>query len=177
MTASVLRAAGQAVRLAGEAGVTFGTAESCTGGLLGGAITAIPGASAVYYGGVVSYANEIKTRLLGVPAALLENRGAVSAEVAKAMAEGAKEALGVDFALAVTGLAGPGGATEGHIAPDGLPVPPKPVGLVYLALACPRGAVLVEEHRFTGDREAVREQTVLAALALFCRAVAPEEAL
>ena len=112
------------VRLARASGKTIATAESCTGGLVAGRITNVPGSSAVFRYGWVTYANEAKTAELGVPAELLARHGAVSAEVARAMAEGALRASGADVAVAVTGIAGPdGGSTE------------KPVGLVWFGLA------------------------------------------
>ncbi len=130
------------------------TAESCTGGLIAGALTALHGSSDVVLGGIVAYANAIKTALLGVNAAVIEARGAVSAEVAAAMADGARRALRADVAVAVTGVAGPGGGSA-----------EKPVGLVWFGLATPTG--VISEHRmFAGDRTAVRRTTVLHALAL-----------
>jgi nicotinamide-nucleotide amidase len=113
-------------------GATLATAESCTGGLIAQRLTTIPGVSAHYLGGVVAYANEVKERLLGVPRALLEAHGAVSPQVAEAMAAGARERLGTDLAVSVTGVAGPGGGTA-----------EKPVGLVYLGLATAEGT----QHR------------------------------
>jgi PncC family amidohydrolase len=133
-------------------GHTLATAESCTGGLIAGAITDVAGASSVFAGGVVTYTNGLKERLLGVPHEILLNYGAVSEPVAQAMAIGAQDRLGADYAVAVTGIAGPGGGTE-----------EKPVGLVYIAVARP-GAVVVHRHHFAGDRGAVRRQTVDAAL-------------
>ena len=136
------------------AGRTLATAESCTGGLLGGALTAVSGASNVYKGGIVSYQNEIKHRLLGVSREILEKFGAVSAPVAKAMAQGARKALETDFAVSVTGLAGTGGDEFGN-----------PVGTVFIGFA-DLETVICEEYHFTGDREAVRKQAVDAALEL-----------
>ena len=107
-----------------ERRITVGTAESCTGGLIGHALTAIAGSSAYYLGGVVSYSDDSKVRLLGVPPEAIERHGAVSAQVAVAMAEGARERLGCSYAVAVTGVAGPGGGTVA-----------KPVGLTYVAAA------------------------------------------
>ena len=134
------------------AGKTLATAESCTGGLIGAMVTAVPGSSAVYKGGVVSYCNEIKHRLLGVPEALLERYGAVSAPVAEAMAAGAARALGTDVAVSVTGLAGPGRDEFGN-----------PVGRVYIGYWDADGAAC-REFTFQGDREAVRQQAAEAAL-------------
>ena len=137
-----------------EAGATFATAESCTGGLIGGAVTSEPGISACYPGGVVSYANEVKRDLLGVSRETLESVGAVSPECARQMAEGARRRLGADFAVAITGIAGPDGGT-----------PDKPVGLVYIATAS-ASATHVERNLFQGGREEVRQATVRRALEL-----------
>lgn len=135
-------------------GKTLCTAESCTGGLIGGALTAVSGASNVYKGGIVSYTNEVKHKLLGVDAGLLEREGAVSAPVAQAMAIGARCALDADIAVSVTGLAGPGGDEFGN-----------PVGTVFIGYA--DETVAVSRHfLFEGDRERVRAQAVDAALAL-----------
>jgi nicotinamide-nucleotide amidase len=138
--------------LAREQGLTLATAESCTGGLVAGELTSIAGSSDVVAGGAVTYSNELKQRLLGVPADLLERHGAVSAEVAEAMAEGARERLGAQVAVSVTGVAGPGGGT-----------PEKPVGLVFLHVAGPRGG---SGHRmqWPGDRGVVRRRATVAAL-------------
>lgn len=135
-----------------EAALTLSTAESCTGGGIGHALTAVPGSSAVYLGGVISYTNGVKNRVLGVPADTLEAFGAVSPETARAMAAGAQELLQTDLALSVTGLAGPDGDGSG-----------KPVGLVYLGLAG-QGWTRTREYRFSGDRASVRQQAVQAAL-------------
>ncbi len=138
-----------------ELGKTLAVAESCTGGLLAMRITEVPGASDYFLGGIVSYANSAKERLLGVPEEVLAERGAVSSECARAMALGVKRVFGADYSLAITGIAGPGGAT-----------PEKPVGLVYIALAGPGGEVEVREHRFVGSRQGVRWSASEAALAL-----------
>jgi PncC family amidohydrolase len=135
-------------------GLRVAVAESCTGGLLGHAITMVPGASTYFVGGVIAYADEVKEALLGVPASLVEAHGAVSAQVARAMAEGARSRLGADVAVAVTGIAGPGGGTAA-----------KPVGLTYVAVAGPGGAE-VRRHQWTGDRDANKRASVLAALEL-----------
>ena len=137
------------------------TAESCTGGLIIGCLTEIPGSSAVVELGYVTYDNRAKQEVLGVPAALREQVGAVSEEVARAMAVGARERAHVDLAIAVTGIAGPGGATPG-----------KPVGLVHMAVAVRDRPTLHAVEIFPGDRSAVRLATVDAALALALRAVA-----
>lgn len=143
-------------------GLSLATAESCTGGLVGGALTAVPGSSDTYRGGIISYTNEVKHRLLGVPEELLSQYGAVSAQVAEAMALGAASALGADVAVSTTGLAGPGGDEFGN-----------PVGTVYLACAL-RGSVRSVSCRFSGDREQVRREAVETALALLLRTVIGE---
>jgi PncC family amidohydrolase len=135
-------------------GNTLCTAESCTGGGIGAALTAIPGSSAVYKGGIISYTNEVKHNLLGVEEALLETWGAVSAPVAEAMAVGARKAIGAHIAVSVTGLAGPGGDDFGN-----------PVGRVYIGYADEK-RVLHREFTFSGNREAVREQAAKEALKL-----------
>ena len=134
-------------------GLTVGTAESCTGGLIGGALTAVPGSSAAYAGGVVSYSNALKTELLGVPEPLLASHGAVSEEVARAMANGALERLGVDVAVSVTGIAGPGGGSEG-----------KPVGTVWIAVAEIETTLAWMMNYGDVGRDDVRELTVRDAL-------------
>jgi len=135
-------------------GLTLATAESCTGGLVAARLTSVPGSSDVVLGGVVAYANEVKERELGVPAALLLEHGAVSAEVAEAMARGARERLGADVAVSVTGVAGPDGGT-----------PEKPVGLVYVHAEGPDGG-LGRELSFPGDRASIRARSVVIALHL-----------
>jgi nicotinamide-nucleotide amidase len=140
-------------------GWTLATAESCTGGLVAARLTSVPGSSAVVRGGVVAYANEVKERELGVSSSLLETHGAVSAEVAEAMAHGARERLGVDVAVSVTGIAGPDGGT-----------PEKPVGLVYLHAETPEGAG-GREFSFPGDRASIRARSVVGALHLVRRLV------
>jgi nicotinamide-nucleotide amidase len=138
-------------------GLTLAAAESCTGGLVAARLTAVPGASAVFQGGVVSYSNEVKESALGVPHAVLERHGAVSAEAAKAMAAGVRERLGADVGVSVTGVAGPDGGTE-----------EKPVGLVFVHAVGPDG----EEARrseLPGDREMIRGRATAAALHLVRR--------
>ncbi len=137
------------------AGKTLVTAESITGGGIGAALTAVPGSSSVYKGGIISYCNEVKHKLLGVDAQLLEELGPVSGPVANAMAEGACRVLAADVSLSVTGLAGPGGDEYGNDA-----------GTVFIG--CHIGSeTWVRECHFSGDREAVRQQTLEAALNLF----------
>lgn len=134
-------------------GEVFCTAESCTGGQISKTVTDLAGVSAVFFGGVVSYANEIKEKLLGVRHKTLEKYGAVSEQTAAEMATGAVRALGADFSVAVTGIAGPDGDSE-----------EKPVGLVYIACADKNGNVKVTKNLFSGDRKAVRDQTTKTAL-------------
>ena len=144
-----------------RAGLKIATAESCTGGLIAATLTEIAGSSDVVERGLITYSNEAKTELLGVPAALISKVGAVSAEVAEAMAAGALEVSAAEVAVSATGIAGPGGATAG-----------KPVGLVYLGV-CRCGAVAAHErHVFPGDRAAVRHAAVAAALDLLAGQVA-----
>lgn len=128
-------------------------AESCTGGLIAATCTSLPGASLWFERGVVSYSNAAKTEMLGVPAALIEAHGAVSEEVALAMAEGLLARAPVDYAVAVTGIAGPDGGSAA-----------KPVGTVWLALATRQGAPRAWRELFAGDRAAVRMATVRSAL-------------
>jgi PncC family amidohydrolase len=135
-------------------GKTLVTAESLTGGGIGAALTAVPGSSVVYKGGIISYTNWVKQNLLGVDATLLETIGAVSAPVAQAMAVGARKALQADISVSVTGLAGPGGDEYGN-----------PVGRVYIGYADEKISTAAE-FTFSGDRDAVRRQAVEEALRL-----------
>jgi len=148
--------------LARERGLTLATAESCTGGMIGTWLTDVPGSSAVFRGAVVSYSDDAKRSLLGVPADVLEEYGAVSAETAAAMASGARQALGADLAASVTGIAGPGGAVEG-----------KPVGLVYTHVSSPGGEIAARSE-FTGGRAAVRTRAAVAALHMLRRHLATD---
>jgi nicotinamide-nucleotide amidase len=141
-----------------RAGWTLAVAESCTGGLLGGEITAIPGGSRYFLGGAITYSNEEKTRALGVPQALIAEHGAVSEAVARAMAEGCVQQLRAKAALAVTGVAGPDGGT-----------PEKPVGTVWIALASPLGTQAELQRIPRRDRDSVRRASVTAALDLLRR--------
>lgn len=138
-------------------GKRLATAESLTGGGIGSAITAVPGASAVYAGGIISYTNHVKHKLLGVSEELLTRFGAVSAPVAEAMAQGARRALDADIAVSVTGLAGPDGDEFGHS-----------VGTVFIGYADAQ-TVCCQEHHFSGDRQQIRQQTIDAGLELILR--------
>jgi PncC family amidohydrolase len=144
--------------LAGR-GWRLATAESCTGGLVGHAITAIPHSSDHYLGGVISYANEVKAELLGVPSKLLESVGAVSAEVAEAMADGALARFpAAHLAASVTGIAGPDGGSDD-----------KPVGLTFVAVALRDGPAVVERHVWPHDRDGNKRASALAAIELASR--------
>jgi len=136
-------------------GWMLATAESCTGGMIAAALTDIAGSSDVVERGFVTYSNEAKTDLLGVPAALIAQYGAVSEPVARAMAGGVIARAPVELAVSVTGVAGPGGGSA-----------EKPVGLVHFGAARKDGRVVTEHRRFTGDRDAVREQATRRALEL-----------
>lgn len=144
-------AVGRALR---ARGLMIGTAESCTGGLLAGALTAIPGSSEYVKGGVVAYSNEVKRLLLGVQEETLESHGAVSEPTAREMAEGVCTRLSVDVGVGITGVAGPGGGS-----------PDKPVGLVYIGVATP-GSTRVRRDVWPGTRAEIRAASVLAALEL-----------
>jgi nicotinamide-nucleotide amidase len=137
------------------------TAESCTGGLISACLTAIPGSSAVFDCGFVTYSDAAKMALLGVPEDLLVRYGAVAEAVARAMAEGAMRAAGADVAVAVTGIAGPDGGTAD-----------KPVGLVHFAAALAGGDTWHGRHVFAGDRQMVRAAAVITALELLARRIA-----
>jgi nicotinamide-nucleotide amidase len=141
-------------------GLRLATAESCTGGLIIACLTEVPGSSNVVERGYVVYDSRAKEELLGIPVELLEQFGAVSQEVATAMAEGARARADVSLAIAVTGIAGPGGGTA-----------VKPVGLVHIAVASTTGPSLHERHVFEGDRGTVRRASVDAALALALRSL------
>lgn len=130
------------------------TAESLTGGGIGAVLTAVPGSSTVYCGGVISYTDEVKEHILGVPGDVLAQRGAVSAPAARAMAQGVRSLLRADVSVSVTGLAGPGGDDFGN-----------PVGTVFIGYADDQN-VFAREYHFEGNREAVRNQTIRAAMNL-----------
>ena len=142
---------GAACRASGR---SLATAESCTGGLVAHLVTEVPGSSDYFRGGLVTYANAVKSALADVPAATIDAHGAVSAQVAVAMAEGARRRLGVDIAVAVTGVAGPAGGTDA-----------KPVGLTYVAAADAEGDV-VRRFLWTSDRSGNKRASAAAALAL-----------
>ena len=140
-------------------GLTCATAESCTGGGVGSAITSVAGSSEVFLGGVISYSNEVKADVLGVSRDTLASVGAVSSEVASQMASGARRVIGSDLAVSLTGIAGPGGGSA-----------EKPVGLVWFGLATPR-RVTTQSRIFPGDRAAVRSAAIAHALGLLLSAV------
>ncbi|MBN1594845.1 CinA family nicotinamide mononucleotide deamidase-related protein [candidate division FCPU426 bacterium] len=140
-------------KILGSRKQTVAVAESCTGGLIAGRITSVPGSSLYFHGGVVAYSNKAKTRYLGVPASLLKRRGAVSAAVAGRMAANVRRQARADWGLAVSGIAGPGGATQA-----------KPVGLVYAGLDGPGGAPATRCFTFPGDRDCIRRMSVTAVL-------------
>ncbi len=142
------------VRVLKQKGKKICLAESCTGGMISSALTSVPGSSAVYDGGVCSYANSIKSNLLGVSVAALENEGAVSKTVAAQMAEGVRLLFAADIAVAVTGIAGPGGGSEA-----------KPVGTVFIACSID-GKTAVRKFVFSGNRRVVRRKTTAEAMLL-----------
>ncbi|MGQ0696230.1 MAG: competence/damage-inducible protein A [Nitrospiraceae bacterium] len=145
-------------RLLTKQGLTVAVAESCTGGLIGHRLTQVPGSSAYVDRGAICYSNRAKTDMLGVPIELIATHGAVSEEVAAAMARGIRERAGVSVGLSVTGIAGPGGATE-----------TKPVGLVYVGLDGRRGEAITKEFHFHGDRSVIKQRSSQAALDLLRR--------
>ncbi|MBB5693484.1 CinA family protein [Muricoccus pecuniae] len=141
-------------------GLTIATAESCTGGLVSAALTAVPGCSDVVLGGIVTYSNGMKASLLGVPEEVLRRVGAVSEDCAREMATGLLRATGAGLGISVTGIAGPGGGSA-----------EKPVGLVYIGVSRPGGETTVRRNLFSGDRAAIRAATVDASLALATEAL------
>lgn len=164
MDKDIVAAAKDLIELCSDKQLTVATAESCTGGLVAGALTEVPGSSAVVDRGFVTYSNEAKQQMLAVPAGTLRRYGAVSFETAEAMARGALHAAAAaDIVVAITGVAGPGGGT-----------PDKPVGLVHFAAASRAGAMIHAEMRY-GDigREQVRHKSVLQALAMLKELAAP----
>lgn len=159
MDSSTSRLAAALVAALESKGLTCATAESCTGGGVGSAITSVAGSSAVFLGGVVSYSNDVKADVLGVSRDSLARVGAVSSEVAAQMATGARRVIGSDLAVSLTGIAGPGGGSA-----------EKPVGLVWFGLATPSG-VSTQSRIFSGDRAAIRAAAVEHALGLLLSAV------
>jgi nicotinamide-nucleotide amidase len=150
------------LELARGRGFTIGAAESCTGGLVSARLTSVPGSSDVFVGGLVAYDDQVKLDGLGVPAEVLEQHGAVSAETATAMAAGVRRALGVDIGVSVTGVAGPSGGT-----------PQKPVGLVFIHAETPEGSRGIELH-LPGNRDAVRRRSAASALHLLRRVLSQD---
>lgn len=157
----MLAAASALLQVCRDRGLKVATAESCTGGLVAGLLTAVAGSSDVVERGFVTYSNEAKAEMLGVLAALFDSVGAVSEDVARAMAEGAVARSRADIAVSATGIAGPGGGTA-----------TKPVGLVHIAAARQGHETLHQRHLFDGDRADVRRLTVAAAVDLLARAAA-----
>lgn len=151
--------AAEVIEKAREKSVTIATAESLTGGMIGEALTSVAGSSEVFMGGVMSYTNDVKHRVLGVDGAILDEEGAVCERVAIGMAEGSKGLVGADIAVSVTGIAGPGGAEPG-----------KPVGTVWMGLSDAHGSI-AKRYRFEGSRDQVREQTTMAALSALLEAI------
>lgn len=145
-----------------DRGLTLSTAESCTGGLVGHVLTEISGSSAYYQGGAVTYSDELKRRVLDVPADSLARHGAVSAQVAVAMAEGARSAFGTDLGISVTGIAGPTGGSAA-----------KPVGLTYVAVADASGHD-VQRYHWTGDRSENKRDSARAVLELLLERLGPD---
>lgn len=161
---TIRQPAGKIIHALIDSKLCIATAESCTGGLIIAALTEIPGSSQAVYGGFVTYANEAKAAMIGVPEQMIKEHGAVSANVARAMAEGARKTAMVDVAIAVTGIAGPGGGSED-----------KPVGLVHLACATAGGTSHLERRFGAIGRQAIREATVRAALELALACITPIE--
>lgn len=164
MLKRIFELSAEVTKLGIAAGKTVGTAESCTGGLIGAALTAVPGSSAVFHGGIISYDNAVKMSLLNVPQKMLETHGAVSQPVAEIMAREACLALNVDMAISVTGIAGPGGGSN-----------EKPVGTVWIGLAERKDGELItttERHLFEGvSRNKVRDMTCLRSLETLIKAL------
>lgn len=152
-TNDLARMAGEVVALLSQTQRRLATAESCTGGLVSAALTSVPGSSDVFGYGFVTYANQAKADLISVPQTMLDTHGAVSPQVAQAMAEGALARAKADLAVAITGIAGPGGGSE-----------TKPVGLVFIAIAQRATQTEVIRHNFSGERHAIRVSAATAAL-------------
>ena len=152
---TIIQSATETIEACKSAGLMIATVESCTGGLVSGALTAVPGSSDVVERGFVTYSNEAKNELVGVPLQLIEAYGAVSAEVARAMAQGGVERSNAQIAVSITGIAGPSGGTE-----------TKPVGLVHFGCFRKGGEVALYHEIYDGDRDAVRQASILQALAM-----------
>lgn len=161
MNDEIYKLAEQVIASAREQQFTIATAESCTGGGIGAALTSISGSSKVYEGGIISYSNDVKTKLLGISEKTIERHGAVSQQTAKIMAESARKALSTDLAISVTGIAGPtGGSKE------------KPVGTVWIGLAQKNNTTKVKHNIFADkDRESIRMDSVLQALKILKQAL------
>lgn len=144
--------------------LTIATAESCTGGLLTGALTSVPGSSDAVFGGFITYANAAKTKFIGVPSRLIRDYGAVSSQVARSMAEGARSTARTDVGVGITGVAGPGGGSD-----------KKPVGLVYVAVATKDATHFVEKRFGEIGRDEVRARSVEAALELLLEVLSTDE--
>ncbi len=153
----------QALDILAEKGLTLSTAESCTGGLIAYALTSVPGASRVFLGGVVAYANHVKTNILGVNDELIYQCGAVDSNVAVQMAEGVRRALGSSYAVSTTGIAGPEGGTI-----------EKPVGLVYIGISCCKRTI-VEKLLLNGDRDTIRNEAAKRLLMRLVEVVTADE--
>jgi len=151
--AEILATALQVLDHGKKHGVMVATAESCTGGLIGGALTSLSGSSSVYDRGIISYSNEAKMQLLNVPDQILDSYGAVSKQTAIAMVHGLFQCSAADIGVSVTGVAGPGGGSDD-----------KPVGLVYIGHGKRSGEIIAERCLFDGDRSSIRRQTILRAL-------------
>jgi len=160
LLAEIFTLSSELVKTARERNITMATAESCTGGLIGAAITATSGSSAVFHGGIIAYHNDVKISQLSVPRETLESNGAVSEAVAVQMARGCRDRLGVDIAVSVTGVAGPGGGSK-----------EKPVGTVWIGVATAKNAS-AELYNFPDlSRNKVRDHTCLSALKTFIKAL------
>jgi nicotinamide-nucleotide amidase len=163
---AIRQPAGKIIHALINARMTIATAESCTGGLIMAALTEIPGSSAAVYGGFITYANSAKASMIGVPEDVIARYGAVSSQVARAMAEGARRTAMADIAIAATGIAGPGGGSE-----------EKPVGLVHLACATAAGCSLIERRFGALGRQEVRAAAVKAALELGLACILPQNGM
>lgn len=164
MDNTLFETAEKTIKVLREKGLSVGFAESCTGGLIAKTVTDVPGASDVFLGGIVSYANSVKENVLGVRKETLDSVGAVSADTAMQMALGAREQLGADITVSVTGIAGPGGGTE-----------EKPVGLVYMGACYGDLKIICEKCSFSGTRDEIRNQTAQHAFEIINSIIEGEE--